>query len=99
MPRNLYERVETLFPVREPLLRDRLRYEILPAYLADNAKARLLHADGSYGYHHPRSRTAQPFSAQDFLIAVAEGKKSIDAIPAQPERKSIRRTRSRARAR
>jgi polyphosphate kinase len=99
MPRNLYERVETLFPVREPLLRDRLRHEILSAYLADNAKARLLHADGSYGFHHPRSRTGQPFSAQDFLIAVAEGKKSIDAIPVEPARKAVRRTRSRTRAR
>ncbi len=99
MPRNLYERVETLFPIRDTLLKDRIRHEILAPYLADNAKARILRADGSYALHHPRSRTAQPFGAQDFLIAIAEGKKSIDAIPAEPEHKTVRRTRSRARAR
>jgi polyphosphate kinase len=99
MPRNLYERVETLFPIRDPLLKDRIRHEILAPYLADNAKARILRADGSYAFHHPRSRTAQTFSAQDFLIAVAEGKNSIDAIPPQPEHKPVRRTRSRSRTR
>jgi polyphosphate kinase len=99
MPRNLYERVEVLFPIRDTLLRDRIRHEILSPYLADNLKARILHADGSYALHHPRGRSAQPFGAQDFLIAVAEGKKSIDAIPAETEHKAVRRTRSRARAR
>jgi len=99
MPRNLYERVEVLFPIGDTLLRDRIRHEILAPYLADNLKARILHADGSYAFHHPRGRNAQPFGAQDFLIAVAEGKKSIDAIPAEPEHKAVRRTRSRARAR
>ena len=96
MPRNLYERVETLFPIRDPLLKDRLRHEILAAYLVDNAKARILHADGSYAFHHPRGRNGQSFSAQDFLIAVAEGKKSLDAIPPETEHKPVRRTRSRA---
>jgi polyphosphate kinase len=99
MPRNLYERVETLFPIRDPLLKDRIRHEILAPYLVDNAKARVLRADGSYAFHRPRSRTAQTFSAQDFLIAVAEGKASIDAIPSEPERKSVRRTRARTRSR
>jgi polyphosphate kinase len=99
MPRNLYERVEILFPIREPLMKDRIRHEILAPYLADNAKARVLHADGSYAFHHARGRTVQAFGAQDFLIAVAEGKKSIDAIPSESEHKTVRRTRSRARAR
>src|SRR5271166_2006811 len=48
MPRNLYERVEVLFPVRDPLLMERICKEILPAYLADNRKARILGADGVY---------------------------------------------------
>jgi polyphosphate kinase len=99
MPRNLYERVETLFPVRDPLLKDRVRNEILAPYLVDNAKARVLHADGSYAFNRPRGKTVQAFSAQDFLIAVAEGKKSIDAIPSEAGHKPVRRTRSRVRAR
>ena len=48
MPRNLYERVEVLFPIRDPLLMERIVKEILPAYLADNRKARILGADGIY---------------------------------------------------
>ena len=48
MPRNLYERVETMFPVRDTMLRERIRHEILDAYLADTVKSRVLKRDGSY---------------------------------------------------
>ncbi len=48
MPRNLYERVEVMFPVKDPMLRDRIRHEILDAYLSDTLKARVLRRDGSY---------------------------------------------------
>jgi polyphosphate kinase len=80
MPRNLYERVELMFPVRDPLLRQRLRQEILDPYLADTQKSRILRADGSYHRvgHAPRRagsrRSAPSFNAQEFLVAVAEGK-------------------------
>ena len=42
MPRNLYERVEVLIPIRIDVLRERVRHEILEAYLADNLKTRIL---------------------------------------------------------
>src|SRR5207247_5073542 len=48
MPRNLYERVEVIFPLKDALLRERVKHEILEAYLADNVKARLLQKDGKY---------------------------------------------------
>ena len=48
MPRNLYRRVETMFPVECEPLRRRLIDEIIPAFLRDNVKARVLMADGSY---------------------------------------------------
>ena len=48
MPRNLFRRVEVVFPVRDPNLRRRVTDEILPAYLADCVKARVLGADGVY---------------------------------------------------
>src|SRR6202045_2910511 len=48
MAGNLYERVEVLTPVRDELLRERVRGEILEAYLADNLKARILLKDGTY---------------------------------------------------
>jgi len=70
MPRNLVERCEVLFPVTQPDLHRRLREEILAAYLADNTKARLLQPDGEY-VRAPQ--VGAPFSAQDYLMQVAEG--------------------------
>src|SRR6266481_2075935 len=62
MPRNLYERVEVLFPLKNPLLRDRVVHEILAAYLADNLKARFLQKDGRYlrAWQSPRGRNKRP---------------------------------------
>ena len=85
MPRNLYERVEVLLPLQDEFLRERVRREILDAYLADNRKARVLLRDATYirawqPIHGKRNRKpptgAAAFSAQDFLISVAEGKQA-----------------------
>jgi polyphosphate kinase len=99
MPRNLYERVEVIFPVTDSLLKQRIRQEILEAYLADTAKARILQPDGSY----PRANTLlgqrrksgpqESFNAQEFLIALAEGKRTLDAIPRRVERRRSVRVR------
>jgi polyphosphate kinase len=48
MPRNLNRRVEVIFPVERPQLVQRLKNEILHAYLHDNRSARRMHKDGSY---------------------------------------------------
>jgi polyphosphate kinase len=48
MPRNLNRRVEVLFPVDRPQLVQRLKGEILHAYLSDQANTRRMHTDGSY---------------------------------------------------
>jgi polyphosphate kinase len=48
MPRNLYRRVETLFPVTSPKLIRRLRDEILEQYLRDEAAARHMQPDGTF---------------------------------------------------
>ncbi len=80
MPRNLYERVEVLCPVLDPTLKLRLKDEILAAYLADNVKARFLDRNGRY-FHLPRHRGTGSFSAQDFLIALAEGTATAADIP------------------
>jgi len=71
MQRNLYARVEVLFPVKDPHLRERICNEILAAYLADNRKARLLEPSGCYT--RPRSvRNGHGFSAQEHLIRLAQ---------------------------
>ena len=68
MPRNLYERCEVVFPVTNPFAADRLRHQILEAYLRDNVKARTLEADGRYR-RVPRPKTeAKLLSAQDWLM-------------------------------
>ena len=77
MPRNLVERCEVVFPVTQTDLQRRLREEILAAYLADNTKARLLQPDGEY-VRAPR--VGEPFSAQDYLMRLAEG--AEEKVPA-----------------
>lgn len=86
MPRNLYERVEVVFPVLDPLLRQRVRQEILESYLADTAKTRVLESSGDYVRVAARvnGRRRMPplaFNAQEFLIGLAEGHESLAAIP------------------
>jgi polyphosphate kinase len=81
MPRNLFERCEVIFPVRDAAAIARIHDEILPAYLADTTKARLQQPDGSYVRAGKVLKDAPPFSAQDFLISLAEGKVDLDALP------------------
>ncbi|HXB22550.1 MAG TPA: polyphosphate kinase 1 [Candidatus Solibacter sp.] len=80
MPRNLYERVEVSCPIFDAGLKQRVKDEILGAYLADNAKARFLDRNGNYT-HLRRSKGQQSFSAQDFLISLAEGSATVADIP------------------
>jgi polyphosphate kinase len=81
MPRNLFERCEVVFPVRDPAALARIHDEILPAYLADTLKARLQQPDGSYQRASKVLKELKPFSAQEFLMQLAEGKADLDAIP------------------
>ncbi len=48
MPRNLFRRVEVVFPVLDPALRKRITEIIIPGYLSDCVKARVLGSDGVY---------------------------------------------------
>lgn len=67
MPRNFYRRVEVMFPIESPPLRQRILTEIIPAYLADNVKARELAADGTYHRVGP-GRGKKPFRCQQELL-------------------------------
>src|SRR6266705_1593966 len=98
MPRNLYDRVEVMFPLKDAMLRDRVKHEILDCYLADKLKSRLLQKDGRYirawqgqGRRKPISGPSA-FSAQEFLMGLAEGKQVLDSIPllsAPKKRRSV----------
>src|SRR5260370_11893905 len=71
MPRNLYERVEVLFPVKDPGQRERICTEILASYLADTRKARILGPGGTY--RRPRAvRNGHGFCAQEHLMRLSK---------------------------
>ena len=74
MPRNLVERSEAVFPVDDPALSERLRNEILAAYLADNTKARLLQPDGNYVR---AQRSGPAVSSQERLMQLSVGERQM----------------------
>ena len=80
MPRNLYERVEVLFPVKDELLRKRLSEEILPSYLADTRKARVMGPDGTYTQLR-RTKGVKSFSVQQHLMDLAEAPVNGSGVP------------------
>lgn len=67
MPRNLNERVETVFPVGDEEIVRHLRDEVLELYLSDNVKARVMQSDGSYVRKHP-SEGEESVNAQQVLL-------------------------------
>jgi len=93
MPRNLYDRVEVMVPLRDERIRRRVREEILEAYLRDNCKARIMTPEGNYVRTGPlgkkRPAGVPNFSAQDFLVDLAEGKQTLDALRQAPAAPSI----------
>jgi polyphosphate kinase len=98
MDRNLSRRVEVVFPIEQPNLKQRLIREILATSLADNVKARELLTDGSYRRimpepGQPRLRSQERFlelAAQNMLSRVLEDQSP--PIPyAKPRRSRERR--------
>jgi polyphosphate kinase len=53
MPRNFHRRVEVMVPIESPDLARRILEEILPVYLADNCRARVMDSDGHFHLRHP----------------------------------------------
>jgi polyphosphate kinase len=69
MQRNLQRRVETVFPVVAPGMREHVE-EILEWFWKDNVKARVLHPDGAY---RPLQKNGHPpFDAQAEFLADAQ---------------------------
>lgn len=73
MPRNLFRRIEIVFPVEDGNLRERVISEILAVTLADNVKAKFLRADGIYCRTEPRNDKKLRRSQTEFIaLATAE---------------------------
>ena len=71
MPRNLERRVEILFPVETPELRDKLSH-ILETELEDTEKARIMDSDGLYSYVRPEDGSTGVNSQRRFGEEAAE---------------------------
>jgi polyphosphate kinase len=90
MHRNIYERVEVMFHVRDVELCRQVFGEVIEPYLADTEKTRILLADGRYvrsgdvGAAALHSRNGFRFNAQEFLIGLAEGRETIGEVPRTP---------------
>jgi polyphosphate kinase len=67
MPRNLYRRVETLFPVEDESIKTSIRDEILNIHLKDNVKARRMLSDGSYERVKP-AENEERLNSQEWMI-------------------------------
>ncbi len=77
MPRNFTRRVEVMFPVEAQDLRRRIVEEIIPTYLQDNQRTRVLQADGSY----VRAGAAgAPHRSQSELLALATARDERAAV-------------------
>jgi polyphosphate kinase len=75
MPRNLDRRIELLFPVDSPHLRDAILHAILQTHLRDNTQARRLLPDGRYERLRPKPGE-EAMSSQAWLLQHWEGKVS-----------------------
>jgi polyphosphate kinase len=86
MHRNIYERVEVMFHLRNPALSDQVLREVVAPYMADTEKTRYLQPDGSYlgsrdGAAASRRRKAFGFNAQEYLLGFTEGAAPMPAFP------------------
>ncbi len=89
MQRNIYERVEVIFHVRDAVLHQRILAEVVAPYLADTQKTRLLLPTGEYVRSHESLNLAQSkngfrFNVQEFLIDFVEGRQGLGSVPAWP---------------
>jgi polyphosphate kinase len=67
MDRNFDRRVETIFPIEDPTLRERIVTQVLSLNLVDNVGARDLAPDGTYKRRSPAG--AEPICAQELFLA------------------------------
>lgn len=78
MPRNLYRRVEVMFPVEDPAIKRRILDEVLGTGILDNTKARELNAEGVYTFAK-RKKGAKAVNSQSMLIESAKKRRGSGA--------------------
>jgi polyphosphate kinase len=73
LPRNLFRRIETVIPIVDGIVRERIISEILAIALADNTKARLLLPDGSYQRAPRMAGEPERHSQAEFITLARNG--------------------------
>ena len=69
MPRNIDRRVEVLFPVEDPILKQEIIENVLDVYWKDTSKSNILQPDGKYIKVVDLIEDGiEPFNSQDYLL-------------------------------
>jgi polyphosphate kinase len=81
MPRNLFERCEVVFPVRDPAAWPAFTTRFCPPTWPTPSKPACSSPTAATSAPAKLLKDAKPFASQDFLMQLAEGKADLDAIP------------------
>jgi polyphosphate kinase len=89
MQRNINERVEVMFRLKDPALCTQVFTQVISPYLADTEKTRYLLPSGDYVRGREAgllsvSRNGFRFNAQEFLIGFSEAHEDMQALPPVP---------------
>jgi polyphosphate kinase len=89
MQRNIYERVEVMFHLKDPALCQQVLSEVIAPYMADTQKTRILLPSGEYVRSSAagalsHSRNGFQFNAQEFLIGFVQGRENLAPLPPLP---------------
>lgn len=79
MPRNLFRRVETVFPIVSPNMREHVE-EIIDWFWKDNVKARVMDPDGLYRPRELREGE-EPFDCQAAFVEDAQRRRRAKLAP------------------
>jgi polyphosphate kinase len=89
MQRNINERVEVMFRLKDPALCTRVFTQVISPYLADTEKTRFLLPSGDYVRGREAgllsvARNGFRFNAQEFLIGFSEAHEDMQVLPPLP---------------
>jgi polyphosphate kinase len=79
MPRNFYRRVEVMFPIEDPKLRDRIRKDIVEPVFSDNCRARDLDSEGVY--HRRSPLPDEPERDAQLSLLERSRRRGLHAVP------------------
>jgi polyphosphate kinase len=79
MPRNFFRRVELMVPIENPELVTRILREIIPVYLADNTRARVMDAGGSFRLCQPAPGET-PIRCQTLFLEAPGGAAPLEPV-------------------